>query len=73
MNVQPGGLRDELETRFGPEALESLPELLALSPLLAKATLFLARHACDLPELVELAHADPDRLLNAATVKEERG
>lgn len=73
MNVQPGGLRAELEARFGPEALESLPELLALSPLLAKATLFLVRHAGDLPELIELSHADPNRLLNAATIKEERG
>jgi len=66
-------LNTELQDRFGAEGLAHLAALEALRPLLARAILFLANRTAELPDLIELAHSDPDRLLNAATVKEERG
>lgn len=66
-------LKADLRARFGAEGTAHLASLEALRPLLVRAILFLANRAAELPELIELAHTDPDRLLNAATVKEERG
>ncbi|MGY2892043.1 hypothetical protein [Deinococcus sp. UYEF24] len=73
LSAGPVNVSAELNAGFGPEGLAYLAELEALPPLLAKAALFLARNAGDLPDLIRLAQTEPDRLLNAATVKEERG
>ncbi|WP_407539478.1 hypothetical protein Q0M94_15075 [Deinococcus radiomollis] len=62
-----------MKAKFGPGSLAHLAELKALRPLLAKAALFPTRNADDLPDLIRLAQTDPNTLLNAATVKGERG
>ncbi|WP_424951983.1 hypothetical protein [Deinococcus sp.] len=66
-------LSADLQGRFGAEGLAHRADLEALRPLLVRAILFLANRAAELPDLIALAHADPAGLLNAATVKEERG
>ncbi|WP_407570834.1 hypothetical protein [Deinococcus altitudinis] len=66
-------LHAEVEARFGSAGLVHLAGLEALRPLLAQVSLFLARNADDLPDLIRLAQTDPEGLLYAATVKEERG
>ena len=73
MTTDESSLRAQLEARFGAAGLAHLASLEALRPLLVRALLFLANRAAELPDLILLAYADPERLLNAATVKEERG
>jgi hypothetical protein len=69
--------RCEIERRFGVETFARADELLAgvVKPTdqILGAIVFLARSVDDLPELVDLANTDPQQLLNAATVKDERG
>jgi hypothetical protein len=69
--------RHEIERRFGVGASTRAGELLAgvAKPThqILGAIVFLARSLDDMPELVHLANSDPQKLLNAATVKDERG
>jgi hypothetical protein len=69
--------RHEVERRFGahawPRAQEVLARVVAPTEQVLGAIVFLARHVDDLPDLVDLANSDAQKLLNAATVKDERG
>ncbi|MGE0497956.1 MAG: hypothetical protein AB7I35_10515 [Ramlibacter sp.] len=69
--------RDEIERRFGAGAFARAGELLAgvVNPTdqILGAIVFLARSVEDMPGLIDLANTDPRGLLNAATVKDERG
>jgi hypothetical protein len=69
--------KHEIERRFGVGAYARASEILAgvtkPTEQMLGAIVFLARDVNDLPDLVELANTDPQKLLNAATVKEERG
>jgi hypothetical protein len=67
----------EIERRFGAGAFSRASKLLAgvnqPTNQILGAIVFLARSLDDLPELVDLANRNPQQLLDAATVKEERG
>lgn len=66
----------ELRRKFGMAAqklAQALGEVLAPSEQILGAVVFLARHQGDIPALVALANADRAALLDAATMKEERG
>jgi hypothetical protein len=69
--------KQEIERRFGVGAYARAREILAgvakPTEQILGAIVFLARDVDELPELVELANTDPQTLLNAAVVKEERG
>jgi hypothetical protein len=69
--------KHEIERRFGvgeyARAREMLAKVANPTQQILGAIVFLARTVDELPELVELANTDPQTLLNAATVKEERG
>jgi hypothetical protein len=75
--VTPADREYEIRRRFGAQALTRVSELLAgvTAPTeqLLGAILFLARDVDELPELVAQANSDPQGVLNAAVVKEERG
>ena len=67
----------EIERRFGIEAMVPINALLATinapTEEILGAIVFCARGPQDIPELLCLANEDPNRLLNIATVKQERG
>lgn len=67
----------EVERRFGPNAWPRAQQLLAgvaqPTEQILGAIVFLAQGLDDLPSVVELANSDVQTLLNAATVKDERG
>lgn len=69
--------KHEIERRFGAGEYARAQGILAgvarPTQQILGAIVFLARNVDDLPDLVELANKDPQTLLNAATVKEERG
>jgi hypothetical protein len=69
--------KHEVERRFGVGQYTRVREILAgvakPTEQILGAIVFLARSVDELPELVDLANEDPQGLLNAATVKEERG
>ncbi|MFB1484437.1 hypothetical protein [Corallococcus sp. RDP092CA] len=69
----------ELQRKFGPgqleEVLARLRQVVNPTEPLLGAIVFLSRpgHLEDIAQLVSLANQDPSRVLNAATVKDERG
>ena len=69
--------KQEIERRFGAGEVTRAREILSgvakPTEQILGAIVFLARDVDELPELVELANTDPQTLLNAAVVKEERG
>lgn len=75
--LTPSDRNFEIERRFGTGALAQANRLLsdvsAPTDQILGAIIFLARNISDLPDLVALANSDPKKLLNAATVKDERG
>jgi hypothetical protein len=70
-------LSTRIAERFGPEAVDTVLKVLSgiqkPTPPLCSAAVFLARSLDELPSLVALTNTDPQTLLNAAAVKEERG
>lgn len=75
--LTPADREYEITRRFGAQALTRVNELLAgvTAPTeqILGAILFLARDVDELPDLVAEANSDPQGVLNAAVVKEERG
>lgn len=83
-NTQEYGLNHadriaEIQRKFGPDSLEQvlarLEQVAKPGERLLGAIVFLARpgHVEDIAQLVSLANQDPSQVLNAATVKDERG
>ena len=75
--LTPEDRKHEIERRFGAGQYTRAREILAgvakPTEQILGAIVFLARNVDELHELVDLANEDPQTLLNAATVKEERG
>lgn len=69
----------EIQRKFGASALQhtldQLAQVINNNDRVLGAVIFLAReqHPEDIPSLIQLVNEDSERLLGAATVKDERG
>ncbi len=75
--LTPADRAHELERKLGPRdaaaAQAKLRDVVDPAENVLGAIVFLANRLADVAELVALANSDRPRLMNAATVKDERG